>query len=214
ALAFPGDDRPRALSQHWQELSISDPEGVVTARSRGDHHRRSAFGTGSVDLPPLSHWYALRPRDLEGSAALRSADRETVAALLKAAAAAEKVTDLPGLVSAALPRVTASKLIGGIVEVLRFTLTQQKALDAVAARLHPDDAPAEEREHGPSDRLLGDALSGLIGSGYYRWGGDEDGAHHFLSELRAACARTGDTEVPGRLHFDVPALPHCTLSWT
>ncbi|WP_404952887.1 DNA-binding protein [Streptomyces sp. 147326] len=214
ALAFPGDDRPRALSQHWQELSISDPDGVITARSRGDHHRRSAFGTGSVDLPPLSHWYALRPRDPEGSAALRAADRETLATLLKAAAAAEKVTDLPGLVSAALPQVTAPKLIGGIVEVLRFTLTQQQALDAVAARLHPDDAPAEEREHGPSDRLLGDALRGLTGSGYYRWGGDEDGAHHFLSELRAACARTDTTGVPGRLHFDTPALPHSTFSWT
>ncbi|MFF3673521.1 DNA-binding protein [Streptomyces sp. NPDC002120] len=213
ALAFPGDDRPRALTQHWQELSISDPDGVVTARSRGDR-RRSDFGTGSVDLPPLSHWYALRPRDTEGSAALRAADRETVAALLKAAAAAEKVTDLPALVSAALPQVTAPELIGGIVEVLRFTLTQQKALDEVAGRLHPDDTPAEEREHGPSDGLLGDALSGLIGYGYRRWGSDEDGAHHMLSQLRAACARTDEAEVPGRLHFDVPPLPHYTFSWT
>lgn len=213
ALTFPGDDRPRALSQHWQELSISDPDGVVTARSRGDHRRRTAFGTGSVDLPPLSHWYALRPRDVEGSAALRAADRETVATLLKAAAAADKVTDLPGLVSAALPAITAPELIGGIVEVLRFTLTQQKALDAVAARLHPDSSPVQQREQGPSDRLLGDALSGLIGSGYHRWGGDSDAAHGMLVELGAACARTDEPEVPGRLHFDAPALPYAVFSW-
>ncbi|MGW6984997.1 DNA-binding protein [Streptomyces sp. NPDC054932] len=214
ALAFPGDDRPRALSQHWQELSISDADGVVTARSQSDHRRLSAFGTGSVDLPPLSHWYALRPRDTEGSAALRAADRETVAALLKAAAAVAKVTDLPDLVSAALPRITAPRMIGGIVELLRFTLTQQKALDEIAARLHPDNAPEEEREKGPSDRLTAEALSGLIGPGYYRWGGDSDAVHHMLSELAAACARTDEAPVPGRLHFDTPALPHYTLTWT
>ncbi|MET9692863.1 DNA-binding protein [Streptomyces sp. NPDC006514] len=214
ALTFPGDDRPRALSQHWQELSITDPDGVVTARSRDGHRRRSAFGTGSVDLPPLSHWYALRPRDTEGSAVLRAADRETVAALLKTAAAADKAADLPELVSAALPKITAPALIGGIVEVLRFTLTQQKALDAIAARLHPDDTPVEEREQGPGDRLIADGLSGLIGSGYYRWGGESDTAHYTLSELGAARARTDAAPVPGLLHFDTPALPYWSFTWT
>uniref|UniRef100_A0AAU2K5I6 DNA-binding protein n=1 Tax=Streptomyces sp. NBC_00049 TaxID=2903617 RepID=A0AAU2K5I6_9ACTN len=213
ALAFPGDDRPRALSHQWQELSISDPDGVVTARSRSDH-RHAAFGTGNVDLPPLSHWYALRPRDVQGSTALRTADRETVAALLKAAAAADTVADLPDLVAATLPQVTAPKLIGGIVEALRFTLTQQLALDAVAARLHADTAPAEEREKGPGDRLLGEALSGLTGYGYNRWAGDHDGAFHILGDLRAACERTDATQAPGMLHFDTPALPRFTFEWT
>lgn len=213
ALTFPGDDRPRALSQHWRELSITDPEGVVTAQSRDDH-RNAAFATGSVDLPPLSHWYALRPRDPEGSLALRAADRETVAVLLKAAAAADKITDLPGLVNAALPQVTAPKLVGGIVEVLRFTLTQQKSLDAVAARLHPEADAAEEEVQGPTDRLLGEALSGLTDSRYYRYGGDVDAAHRTLRELAAAIARTDTDPAPGRLHFDVPALPHSVLPWT
>ncbi len=214
ALAFPGDDRPRALSQHWQELSITDPDGVLTARSRDSNRRRAAFGTGSVDLPPLSHWYALRPRDTEGSAALRAADRETVAALLKSAAAAEKAADLPDLVSAALPRITAPEIIGGIVEVLRFTLTQQKSLDAIAARLHPDTNPVEEREQGPGDRLIADGLSGLIGPGYYRWNGESDAAHYTLTELAAARTRTDATPVPGLLHFDMPALPYWSFTWT
>ncbi|MFF4447621.1 DNA-binding protein [Streptomyces sp. NPDC001502] len=213
ALTFPGDNRPRSLSQHWQELSITDPDGVVTATSRDGHRRRSAFGTGSVDLPPLSHWYALRPRDTEGSAVLRAADRETVAALLKAAAAADKAADLPDLVGAALPRITAPKIIGGIVEVLRFTLTQQKALDEIAARLHPDNTPVEEREQGPGDRLIADGLSGLIDS-YYRWGGENDAAHYTLTELAAARTRTDATPAPGLLHFDTPALPHWCFTWT
>ncbi|MGW0749668.1 DNA-binding protein [Streptomyces sp. NPDC002587] len=213
ALTFPGDDRPRALSHRWRELSISDPEGVVTTRSRGDH-RKASFGTGSVDLPPLSHWYALRPRDPEGSAALRTADRETIGTLLKAAAAADKATDLPDLVRAALPRVTAPRLVGGIVEVLRFALTQQKSLDAVAARLHPQAGAVEETVQGPTDRLLDEALSGLTGTSYYRNGADTDVAHRLLRELATACARTGAAAAPGRLHFDVPALPYSGLQWT
>ncbi|MFE5810688.1 DNA-binding protein [Streptomyces sp. NPDC056491] len=214
ALAFPGDDRPRALSQHWQELSITDPDGVITARSRDGHRRRTAFGTGSVDLPPLSHWYALRPRDAEGSAVLRAADRETAAALLKTAAAAEKAADLPDLVGAALPRITAPKIIGGIVEVLRFTLAQQKVLDAIAARLHPDTTPVEEREQGPGDRLIAEGLKGLIGPGYYRWSGESDAAHYTLCELEAARTRIDATQVPGLLHFDTPALPYWSFHWT
>lgn len=213
AVTFPGDDRPRALSHHWRELSLTDPDGVVTATSRGDHGH-AAFGTGSVELPPLSHWYALRPRDPEGSAALRAADRETVAALLKAAAAAELVTDLPGLVNAALPQVTAPKLIGGIVEVLRFTLVQQKALDAVAARLHADGEATADAARGPADQLIGEAVSGLVSRGYQHWGKDNDSAHRMLRELAAAAARTDDAAVPGRLHFDAPALPQSGLAWT
>ncbi|MGR4878413.1 DNA-binding protein [Streptomyces sp. LARHCF249] len=213
ALTFPGDDRPRALSNRYHELSISDPDGVITAASRDDE-RRAPFATGSVKLPPLSHWYALRPRDPQGSAALRTADRETVAALLKAAAAAAKADDLPGLVGAALPQVTAPELIGGIIEVLRFTLVQQKALDQIATRLRPDAEAAETRPEGPTDQLIAQALSGLAGAGYYHWGADSDVAHRFLRELAAARADSAADAVPGRLHFDVPALPYSALPWT
>ncbi|MFE6912168.1 DNA-binding protein [Streptomyces erythrochromogenes] len=213
ALTFPGDVRPRALSHRWRELSLSDAEGVLTAQTRNDRHD-TPFSTGSVDLPPLTHWYALRPRDPQGSAALRTADRETVGALLKAAAAAAKVTDLPDLVSAALPQVTDPKLIGGIVEVLRFALTQQKALDGISARLDADAAPEEDRERGPADELLGAALNGLLDHAHYRYNGDTDGTHHTLGLLGAARAETGAAGVPGLLHFDTPALPYYTLTWT
>lgn len=213
ALAFPGDDRPRALTQSYQQLSISDPDGVVTAQSRGDE-RRAPFATGNVSLPPLSHWYALRPRDPEGSAALRTADRETVATLLKAAAAAATAEELPALVSAALPQVTAPELIGGIVEVLCFALVQQKALDAVAARLRADAEPAETGPQGPTDQLIERALSGIIGTGYYRWGVHSDVAHRFLRELAAARSDTAAAGVPGRLHLDMPPLPYSALPWT
>ncbi|WP_051832540.1 hypothetical protein [Streptomyces katrae] len=214
ALAFPGDERPRALTHRWRELSISDPDGVVTAQSRSDY-RNVAFATGSVDLPPLPFWYALRPRDPEASAALRAADRGTIGALLQAAAAAEAVTDLPDVVRAALPQVTAPKLIGGIIEVLRFALVQQKALDEVAARLDPDTGAAADREpEGPTDELIAEALSGLGNTGYYRWGAQSDVAYRYLDGLVRAAADTGAGPVPGRLHFDLPELPYSALPFT
>ncbi|WP_328619419.1 DNA-binding protein [Streptomyces sp. NBC_00354] len=214
ALAFPGDERPRALTHRWRELSISDPDGVVTAQSRSDY-RNAAFATGSVDLPPLPFWYALRPRDPEASAALRAADRATIGALLEAAATAEAVTDLPDVVSAALPQVTAPKLIGGIIEVLRFALVQQKALDEVAARLDPDTGAAADRgPEGPTDELIADALYGLVGTGYYRWGAQSDVAYRYLDGLVRAAADTGAEEVPGRLHFDLPELSYSALPFT
>ncbi|MEU6311021.1 DNA-binding protein [Streptomyces sp. NPDC047014] len=215
ALAFPGDDRPRTLTQDWRELRISDPEGVLTTKSGGDHRgHQNTFRTGIVDHPPLAYWYALRPRDLDGSVALRALDRDTVAKLLEAAAAAAKATDLPELVGAALPQITSPELVHGICEVVRFTLTQQQALDRVADRLAGGAAPAEARVQGPHDRLFADAVSGLMGSAALRWGGDHDGAHHTLSLLGAALAGTDHAQVPGLLHFDTPELPHYSFWWT
>ncbi|MFE1809596.1 DNA-binding protein [Streptomyces sp. NPDC059533] len=213
ALAFPGADRPRALTHRWRELNITDPDGVVTALTNGDH-RNEGFATGSVDLPPLPFWYALRPRDPEGSKALRAADRDTVAALLASAAAVEKVSDLPGLVGAAFPQITAPELVGGVIEVLRFALAQQKALDEVAARLHADQDAARQEESGPVDRLIGEALAGLLGTAYYYWGSDHDGAHRLLRGLAAARADGDAPEVPGRLHWDLPALEYSNFTWT
>ncbi|MFE5540042.1 DNA-binding protein [Streptomyces sp. NPDC056519] len=213
ALTFPGDERPRALTHRWRELSISDPEGVVTAQSRSDY-RTAAFATGSVELPPLPFWYALRPRDPQASAALRAADGSSIGVLLKAAAAAEAASDLPGLVRAALPQVTAPQLIGGIVEVLRFALTQQEALDGVAARLDPDANAGDREPQGPTDELIAEALHGLVGTGYYRWGAQSDVAHRYLDGLARAAADTEAAAVPGRLHFDVPGLPYSALPFT
>ncbi|WP_438310053.1 DNA-binding protein [Streptomyces sp. HUAS TT3] len=213
ALALPGDDRPRALTHRWRELSITDPDGVVTVKTSGDY-RNEGLATGSVTLPPVPFWYALRPRDPEGSAALRAADRDTVAALMAAAAAAEKASDLPGLVGAAFPQVTASELVGGIIEVLRFALTQQKALDGIAARLDSAAADGPGEPEGPTDQLVENALRGVIGTGYYHWGAERDVAHQYLHRLAAAITDTGATAVPGRLHFDTPGLEYSGLPFT
>ncbi|MFC9389247.1 DNA-binding protein [Streptomyces venezuelae] len=213
ALTFPGDDRPRAVTNEWRVMSLSDPDGVVTTTAEGDHS--GLYGTtAGTTLPPLTHLYALRARDPEGSAALRAADAETAGALLKAAAAAERATDLPELVSTALPGISTPELVAGVVRVLRFALRQQEALDSVAARLDPSAVRDEARVPGPTDLQISKGLNGIVGSGYYRSGTDEDVTHRFLDELASVGAATTATVPPGRVHFDLPALPYSGLPFT
>ncbi|MFJ2786078.1 MULTISPECIES: DNA-binding protein [unclassified Streptomyces] len=211
-LTFPGDDRPRAVTQEWRKLSLSDPDGVVTATSDGDPDQ--VFRTAAGALPPLSHLYALRPRDTAGSAALRSADAGTAGTLLKAAAAAELVADLPPLVSTALPEITAPEIVAGVVKVLRFAVQQQKALDAVAARTDPTAERSPARAEGPADRLIGEALLGIAGTGYYQRGSEEDVLHRFLEALDSARNDSAAQARPGLTHFDLAPLPYSGLPFT
>ncbi|MFF2013880.1 DNA-binding protein [Streptomyces sp. NPDC058195] len=210
ALTFPGDDRPRALTRQWRELSLSDPEGLITATAQCDH-RNELYGTAAQALPPLPYLSMLRARDPQGSEALRRTGTELAGLLLKAAVRAERAADLPALVSAALPQVSAPELIAGVVKVLRFAVRQQRTLDAVAARLDPATAPTETRAQGPSDHALAKALHGIVKAGYYRYGADTDVTHRYLETLASARADTTATALPGQLHFDLPPLPYSGL---
>ncbi|MEV7532518.1 DNA-binding protein [Streptomyces hydrogenans] len=212
ALTFPGDERPRALTREWRTLSLTDPDGVLTTTSEGG--RNELFRTASSLLPPLAFLYALRARDPRGSAALRRADAETVGTLLKGAVGAERAEDLTTLVGTAFPEVTAPGLVAGVVRELLFAVRQQKALDAVAARLDPVAEPVVTRERGPVDRLFAQALNGVVGSGSYRWGSETDATHLYLEELAAVRSDTEAVAVPGRLHFDLPGLPWSGLPFT
>ncbi|GAA3070155.1 DNA-binding protein [Streptosporangium carneum] len=87
-VTFPGDDRPRALAEDYPRVKVIDPEGVVVA-TVATGRTPGAFAAGTAMLPPLRYWRCLRPRDPEGSLALRRIDDETAIALLKAAVCAE-----------------------------------------------------------------------------------------------------------------------------
>ncbi|MBD0710860.1 DNA-binding protein [Streptomyces sp. CBMA291] len=212
ALTFPGDDRPRAVTQRWRTLSLSDPDGIVTTTSDSD--RREVFGTAAGALPPLSHLYALRSRDARASAVLRAVDGATAGTLLKAATAAERASDLPELVGTVLPEVTSPEIVAGVVKVLGFAVRQQKALDEVATRIDPSAERPQTRVPGPSDRQISEALGGLVESGYYTRGSDQDVLHLFLEGLAAARSDTDATVRPGLTHFDLPSLPPSGLPFT
>ncbi|MDK9495298.1 DNA-binding protein [Streptomyces katrae] len=214
AVVFPGDDRPRAVSQDWRTLALTDPEGAVTCRVTSDHNG-GLYWTGHTELPRLAYWYCLRPRDPEGSAVLRAMDGRAAGALLAAAAQAEKRTDLPALVAAALPGVTAPALLGGVVDTLRSALTQRKALAKVAEALKPAaERPKAPVQRGPLDQLVDRALHGLTGTPHHRhFGGDTDGTFRFLRALAAAVADTAAEAVPGRLHVDTPKISSSSFPW-
>ncbi|RLK25238.1 hypothetical protein DER29_3228 [Micromonospora sp. M71_S20] len=80
ALVLPGDDRPRAVL-HGPVLV--DPDGMVSAAAGPPSSRD--YSPGAVPLPARQFLGNMLPRDPAGSTALRRMDRETAAALLKAA---------------------------------------------------------------------------------------------------------------------------------
>ncbi|GAA2895683.1 DNA-binding protein [Streptosporangium fragile] len=239
AVTFPGDDRPRALTKDYRKVRLVDPEGVVTTTVALEDSP-GAFAAGTALLPPLRYWWCMRPRDPEGSAALRRIDRETAAALLKAAASAEAARsgrpgqpvrsaesvqeELHALIRALLPQVTHDALVAGIAGVARYAAARQASLDAVAARLADalagggkDQGPA-----GPSDELLIRALNGLGVSGSTWW--YHETSHSASEQVRAIGRMTravpepaaSGTAVAGhttRVHLDGPQLPYSYLGW-
>ncbi|MFF5209609.1 DNA-binding protein [Streptosporangium sp. NPDC000396] len=239
AVTFPGDDRPRALTKDWREVKLVDPEGVVIATAALER-APGMFAAGTAMLPPLRYWRCMRPRDPEGSLALRRIDRETASALLKAAAPAEptrsgqqppktaqeRQDELHALIRALLPQVTHDALIAGIAGVARFAAAQQATLDAVAARLADALAGGKEEQEpaGPSDTLLFQALNGL-GVPTYGWYDKAPAAFGQMKligqTLRAAAesdVAESDAAEPAagraiRLHLDGPQLPYTSLTW-
>ncbi|MGV9309330.1 DNA-binding protein [Nonomuraea sp. NPDC003727] len=214
ALTFPGDDRPRALVRSSSyRVGLSDPDGVVTAVARTDA-APGVFAEGTLILPPVRYWHCLRPRDPEGSAALRRLDRDTAAALL--AAGESRDVDLPARIRAAIPQVSHDALIAGIAGVVRFAAVQQAALRGVEARLTAvlDGRSQDEGPAGPSDDLLEAALNGLTSTVRNVWNRRHtDGAYRRMRAIGEAVAAGAEAAAPGRLHLDQPELPVTGLPW-
>ncbi|MFI2720769.1 DNA-binding protein [Streptomyces collinus] len=219
ALTLPGDDRTRGLVLNHVTVSLVDPDGAVPAEAvLGQGY--GTYTAGTALLPPLRYWHRLRPRDPEGSAVLRRTDQDTAAALLRAAATAAEHTDLRGVVRELLPGITHPALVAGVAGVVRHAAGQQAALEAVEARLDEalaDGGQEQGRPTGPSDHLLGTALSGLTGETY--WYYDADYTFQRLRAVGAAIqGNPGTTPEPEtragaapRTHLDGTPLPYAGL---
>ncbi|MFC6594255.1 DNA-binding protein [Kitasatospora paranensis] len=215
-VLFPGAERPQAVVRETYRMRLVDPDGVVTATARTDD-APGTFAEGTLILPPMRYWHCLRPRDPQGSAALRRIDADTAAGLLKAAGAADpkKPEELTAAVRALLPAVGDDALAAGIAGVVRFAAAQQQSLDAVAKRLADRLAGVGEpaAPTGPTDHRLRAALSGLgcVGS----WYGNAQARYTAaqLDFLAAACRPDAEPAAPGTLHLDGPALPYARIDW-
>ncbi|MCH0565909.1 MULTISPECIES: DNA-binding protein [unclassified Streptomyces] len=216
AVLFPGHDRPCAVTRGSYAVSLVDPDGVVTAAADTDDPP-GPFGAGTLILPPVEYWHCLRPRDPEGSAVLRRVGRETAAALLDAAAGHEG-KELQDAVRALLPGIAHEALVAGAAGVVRYAAKQQTALDDVAHRLAEalTVTPSEDEPAGPSDAQLQQALAGLVGGSYHRYGdGTSDRVFRRVRAVARAARRAQDTPAAAasggrpavRLHLDGPPLP-------
>jgi hypothetical protein len=176
-LELPGAERPLAVIQEYDGIRLLDGNGTVMAEIPRDH-TAGTFTAGTPLLPPLRYWHLLRPRDPQGSAALRRVDENTAAALL-AAPVTERpegtegqdgpgreragADGLPGIIRTLLPQVGHEALLAGIGGVVRFAAKQQRVLDAARTRLDTavtGSGPAEQRPE-LSDGTLTAALQGL-----------------------------------------------------
>ncbi|WP_399892292.1 DNA-binding protein [Streptomyces sp. BBFR51] len=203
ALVFPGTDLPVTVLRSSSDIRLLDAEGRSVAEVTHGH-AAGPFSAGTPLLPPLRYWHLLRPRDPEGSAALRRVDEDVAAALL-AAASAEPVAQASGddaddrdpvlePVRTLLPQVGHEALLKGITGVARYAAEQQRTLDAALARLDSavqGDAPEEPRP-ALGDRLLASALNGVgLTARDERWYYD---FHHRLFELPQLLARSARSQ--------------------
>ncbi|SEG99196.1 hypothetical protein SAMN05444920_112282 [Nonomuraea solani] len=213
-LRFPGAERACAVVQGSYRLLLVDPDGVVTATVKTDR-TPGTFATGTIMLPPVRYWNYLEPRDAEGSAVLRRIDRDTAAALLKAAES--DGDDLPAQLRALLPGVSHDGLVAGIAGIARFAAQQQESLRAIVTRLtetlaggHREQAPA-----GPPDEAVDQAFSGLGRYASYSWHlEDNDGVFQQIRAIgEALSAEDQPPAGPGRLHLELPVLGAAALRW-
>ncbi|MFD7689567.1 DNA-binding protein [Streptomyces sp. NPDC059781] len=234
ALRFPGAERTLAVIGHWNGVRLLDPDGTVLAEVP-ENRTHGHFSAGTALLPPLPHWHQLRPRDPQGSAALRRLDEDTARALLTGAVAErprnagkpdEPIGDdqdlVPGLVRKLLPEVGHEALRAGITGIVRYAAEQQRVLEAALTRLDSAIAGEVPREPRPKvgDEVLGTALNGVgLTIGWRRRFYD---FHHHLYDLPDLLGRSlrGQAEPAptGRTHLDmdsrrsleclhIPALP-------
>ncbi|MGQ4444430.1 DNA-binding protein, partial [Streptomyces violaceoruber] len=195
ALVFPGTDRAVTVMRWSSDLQLRDSDQAVLAHFKRDQ-TAGPFSAGTPLLPPLRYWHLLRPRDPQGSAALRRVG-DDVAAELLAAAVAETTGDgaadrdaVLGPVRTLFPEVGDEALLRGITGVARYAAEQQRVLDGLLARLDSAVRGVVPEEPRPAlgDRLLASALNGVgLTERDARWYYD---FQHSLFELPQLLARS------------------------
>jgi hypothetical protein len=172
ALRLPGDDRPRPVTSGRVRSYSGGPEMVVWDVDGRQMVSRQEVGQY---LPPRHFWHALRPRDAQGSAALRSIDPATAARLLDACTTAEPTglrSTARRAVGEVLPDITDRVLIKGVaiaVAAAESLRRLQTSLRALLSDESTDQAPVTAPLAAVTADDMHRALSELVGRyGYYR----------------------------------------------
>ncbi|MFI2210759.1 hypothetical protein [Streptomyces sp. NPDC020141] len=193
-LRLPGGAalHPREARGFREGVRLYDAEGVCLA-SVTEGARGQTYAGGTPVVAPIGHWHALRPRDEQGSHALRAVTDADAAALLAAVAEGAE----PALaVAELLPRITHPNLIAGVAGLVKEAARHGGRVGALAEKARgrtgpgaSEDVPAVRAAH---DGLLRQALNCLTEShryyGSYGWQQDHSSAMSQLWSLRRVLA--------------------------
>ncbi|MFI9101929.1 hypothetical protein ACIGXA_15545 [Streptomyces fildesensis] len=202
-LRLPGGAGPvAALVGNTIQLHPADATsvevGVLGSVSVSEQGGEYAAGTGYV--PPPAFWHALRPRDEQGSVALRAVTDADIASLLsaaitalaerRAAAAGQETYTGPSAdevaraaVAAALPALSDPRLLTGVTAIVRAAVNHVLATASFVAPVQPKQPKTPRTEgmyaqHRPAhgdDTTLRAATAGIATpGGYQRWGQGEE----------------------------------------
>lgn len=166
-LALPGDDRPRAVQDqsYWSRTAVHvfDPDGwALGAIGEGDWTY-----AGWPVAPPSSYLLFARPRDAEGSAALRAATTATARALLdagrhEAATGTSKIDETVRAVAEALPAIGDAQLRRGIAALVNMAAqVEARYRDLVKSHVEATHVEAAS-DAGVDDQEVRDALSRFL----------------------------------------------------
>ncbi|TCO52849.1 hypothetical protein [Actinocrispum wychmicini] len=155
-LRLPGRDRPLAVAECGGGLELFDVDDRLVSDIDWTTYQL-ALAAGTPLVPPLDWWHCLRPRDEQGSLALRGITDETASALLDARDAEDLALDQH------LPQVTHPALVAGLTGVIGFAAGLRAAVGryqevAAAAAETPVDSLVRREDIG--DELLKAALRG------------------------------------------------------
>ncbi|MFI1012849.1 hypothetical protein [Streptomyces sp. NPDC020965] len=186
-LRLPGSAalHPRESRGYHGKVELYDADGVCLA-SLSEGGQEEVYAGGTPLVPPLGHWHALRPRDEDGSAALRAVTDAAAQSLLTAVADGAKPLDA---VRKLLPEITHPGLLAGVAALVEESARHAESVAGLMAPVtttgcvHTPVCPEIAYAH---DGRLREAFNGLLDSrryyGMYSWERSSGGA---LSQLRA-----------------------------
>ncbi|HET8661804.1 MAG TPA: hypothetical protein VFM55_22765 [Micromonosporaceae bacterium] len=174
ALRFPGSDTTYGVLWHhrWNSESVTlcADDGFVIGRYDLGQPKQK-FARGTRQLPPLLFWHHKRPRDPQGSAALRALTDERAGALLAGAAGLDRA-GVRALIARELPELTHPALVEGVAGVVRQAAKRAATLRELSLVLSGQTIyPKSKKDRQPTaarpvtaatDKALSGALKGFL----------------------------------------------------
>ncbi|HZN19712.1 MAG TPA: hypothetical protein VFB84_16250 [Micromonosporaceae bacterium] len=174
ALRFPGSDTTYGVLWHhrWNSESVTLCAGDGFVIGRYDLGQpKQKFARGTRQLPPLMFWHHLRPRDPQGSAALRALTDERADALLAGAAGLDRA-GVRALIARELPELAHPALVEGVAGVVRQAAKRAATLRELSTVLGGESIyPKSKKDRKPTatrpataatDAALAGALKGFL----------------------------------------------------